>query len=69
MSQFLAGLLSDRVGRKWPMAVGLFVTASGLLVVVFGMGFDGAFLATGSSDGQVAELQFGHLILAACLMG
>eukprot|EP00873_Tetraselmis_striata_P039874 jgi/Tetstr1/460138/TSEL_005454.t1 len=37
VSQLLAGLLSDKIGRKWPIAT--------------------------------MDLQFGHLVIAACLMG
>jgi len=69
VSQLLAGLLSDKIGRKWPIAVGLLVAAAGLLVAVFGMGFDGALLAGGASARQTMNLQFGHLVIAACLMG
>lgn len=69
VSQLLAGLLSDKIGRKWPTTVGLLLAAAGLLVVAFGMGFDGSLQPGDISVKELMELQFGHLVIAACLMG
>lgn len=68
LSQFLAGLLSDNVGRKWPVVTGLLGISAGLLTSAFGMGFRGAFLPSGSED-AISDLAFGYLVVAAMLMG
>lgn len=36
--QLVTGPLSDRVGRKWPIAVGMIVQAAGIWAVVLGSG-------------------------------
>jgi MFS family permease len=41
MSQLFTGALSDRVGRKWLIASGMWVQAVGIVVVVVARGFVG----------------------------
>jgi MFS family permease len=39
LSQLVTGALSDRLGRKWLIAMGMWVQAAGILLFVIGQGF------------------------------
>ena len=69
--QLFAGIASDTLGRRWLCALGLWTSASGLLVAALGAGYHGALLGshTASTPAALAELQFGYLVLSSCLLG
>ena len=70
LSQLLAGLVSDRVGRKGPMSAGLIGGAASLLVAAFGAGYRGRFLPdVEPDDADLVEIQFGYLVLSGALLG
>ena len=70
LSQLLAGLVSDRVGRKGPMSAGLIGGAASLLVAAFGAGYRGRFLPdVKPDDADLVEIQFGYLVLSGALLG
>jgi MFS family permease len=70
LSQFGAGLLSDKIGRRAPIVVGLFGGAVAMLTAAFGAGFRGRLLVGSDADGaDLVTLQFGYLVLAGVLLG
>lgn len=62
LSQFLTGMVSDLVGRKPPVVVGLMLNAGGLLVIALGTGYEGALLPPTSDAADLRALQFGYLV-------
>lgn len=65
----LAGSISDRIGRRGPIVLGLAVGAAALLVAACGAGYGGRYLPAGMSAEGRAELQFGYLVLSSALLG
>ena len=61
-SQIFAGVASDRVGRRWPMSVGLIGGAASLLLAAFGAGYDGRYLSRDTLDARFANL------MASCVL-
>ena len=72
-SQLAAGIFSDRVGRRWPMSVGLLGGAASLLLAAFGAGYDGAYLSheTRGDTEEHARLdaRFKNLMASGVLLG
>lgn len=69
LTQFLTGVISDRLGRKAPVCLGLLLNAAALLVIALGGGFGGALLPSTSSAVELRGLQFGYLVLGGTLLG
>ena len=70
LSQLLAGMVSDRVGRKTPMCLGLLGGSAALLVAAVGAGWHGrASIGVGVSPDELRQLQFGYLVLSGVLLG
>ena len=63
MSQLVTGALSDRVGRKWLIAAGMWVQAVGIVVVIMAGGF--AAFATGAALLGVGTAMVYPTLLAA----
>ena len=71
-SQLAAGIFSDRVGRRWPMSVGLLGGAASLLLAAFGAGYDGAYLspgARGDTEEHALDARFANLMASGVLLG
>lgn len=68
-SQLLAGLISDRIGRRAPMAAGLIGGAAAMLIAAVGAGFHGRVLIGIAPANDVKSLQFGYLVLSGVLLG
>ena len=67
LSQLLAGMISDKIGRKAPMCLGC---AAGLLVAAFGAGWRGRVsVGVGVTPDELKQLQFGYLVLSGVLLG
>ena len=66
-SQLFAGILSDKVGRRWCITVGLFGGAFSLCLAAFGAGYDGKF--TAGDDGESLDQRFTNLVVAGVLLG
>ena len=62
-SQIAAGVASDRVGRRWPMSVGLLGGAASLLLAAFGAGYDGRYLSHDTLDARFANLMASGVLL------
>ena len=62
-SQIFAGVASDRVGRRWPMSVGLIGGAASLLLAAFGAGYDGRYLSRDTLDARFANLMASGVLL------
>lgn len=70
LSQLLAGIMSDRIGRKAPMCLGLLGGAAALLVAAVGAGWRGRVsVGVGVSPDELKQLQFGYLVLSGVLLG
>jgi MFS family permease len=63
VSQLVTGALSDRLGRKWMIAIGLWVQAVGMLLVVLIQGF-GAWVAAAILMGLGTALVYPTLLAA-----
>ena len=71
-SQLAAGVFSDRVGRRWPMSVGLLGGAAALLLAAFGAGYDGRYLssdARGDTETDAMNARFANLMASGVLLG
>jgi MFS family permease len=71
-SQLAAGIFSDRVGRRWPMSVGLLGGAASLLLAAFGAGYDGAYLSSetrGDTEEHALDARFKNLMASGVLLG
>lgn len=71
-SQLAAGIFSDRVGRRWPMSVGLLGGAASLLLAAFGAGYDGAYLSSetrGDTEEHALDARFANLMASGVLLG
>lgn len=71
-SQLAAGIFSDRVGRRWPMSVGLLGGAASLLLAAFGAGYDGAYLShetRGDTEEHALDARFANLMASGVLLG
>jgi len=64
-SQLFAGLLSDKIGRRWPMSLGLLGGAGALLLAAFGAGYDGKYLPGDAS----LDARFGNLLASGVFLG
>jgi hypothetical protein len=70
LSQLLAGMMSDRIGRKAPIILGLLGGAAALLVAAVGAGWRGRVsVGVGVSPDELKQLQFGYLVLSGVLLG
>ena len=70
LSQLLTGIMSDRIGRKAPMCLGLLGGAAALLVAAVGAGWRGRVsVGVGVSPDELKQLQFGYLVLSGVLLG
>ena len=62
LSQLLAGIMSDRIGRKAPMCLGLLGGAAALLVAAVGAGWRGRVsVGVGVDPDELKQLQFAYL--------
>ena len=71
-SQLAAGVASDRVGRRWPMSVGLIGGGASLLLAAFGAGYDGRYLshdARGDTAADALDARFANLMASGVLLG
>ena len=70
--QLATGALSDRLGRKWLIAVGLWVQAAGIAVIVLSSQFAGfaegaVLLGTGTAKGGDGGLEEAVSVCGAAL--
>jgi hypothetical protein len=68
-SQLVAGMISDRIGRRAPMSAGLIGGAVALVIAATGAGFHGRVLIGLAPVDDIKELQFGYLVLSGVLLG
>ena len=68
-TQLGSGMLSDKVGRKAPMAFGLIGGSFALLIAVFGAGFRGYFTVGSTNPERLKSAEYAALTISSMLLG
>jgi len=68
-TQIGSGMLSDKIGRKTPMAFGLIGGAISLLIATFGAGFRGHFTVGASDVDKLKSTEYAVLTFSSVFLG